>query len=69
MVYDGRTMSTVTSLVLALRDRRRAEFNRVIRKHLARGENQPGAVLAARLELNRKRPREFCVVYSFGSRT
>lgn len=68
MVYDAHTMCTVVNLIVRLRDQRRAKFNRVIRKHLARGMSAPAAVLQARVDLATPRQYEHCSVFPFRSR-
>lgn len=69
MVYDVLTMPSVTSLVLVLRDRRRATFNRVIRSYIRRGFNPVEAISKARVELSAPRPVvERCEIFPFRSR-
>lgn len=62
-------MCTIHNLTLALRDQRRAKFNRIIRKHLARGMSTPAAILQARVDLAKpSRRQDFCLVLPLRSR-
>lgn len=65
MVYDRHTMSSVTSLVIAHRERRKRLFNSTVRRFIWKGARPLDAVHMARITMAAPRERTFCVILPF----